>query len=125
MGCERGGQRFRQYISRGGGGGAAADLSGDPCRPADDVPVAGTGAKEAALVFGAWDVKADTRNLDSTEAFFKGLNKGGKEERRGPFGGGGMSLKSFAQQRRAFLLGVPEIAKAKWRRAPLRPGRRI
>ena len=52
------------------------------------------------------DVKIDTRKLDSTEAFEKGLTEdiqGG-----GGFGGRGtISLKNFADQRRAYLLKLP------------------
>jgi spore coat protein CotH len=61
----------------------------------------------------AADVKADTRKLDSLEAFEQGLATDAKGERRGPGGGSGMSLKTFVQQRRAYLLALPEIAKAK------------
>jgi spore coat protein CotH len=61
----------------------------------------------------AADVKADTRKLDSLEAFEQGLATDTKGERRGPGGGSGMSLKTFVQQRRAYLLALPEIAKAK------------
>lgn len=58
-------------------------------------------------------VKVDTRKLDSTEAFFAGLDgspqaQGGFGPGRGPRG----SLKSFAEQRREFLLNHPEVKKA-------------
>jgi len=56
----------------------------------------------------ASDVKADTRKLDSYEEFENSL-AGGAAEVRGGFGG--TSLKSFAEQRRAFLLGHAEIEK--------------
>jgi hypothetical protein len=54
-------------------------------------------------------VRADTRKLTTTEAFEAGF--------AGEAGGGGdrgpqrISLKSFAEQRRAYLLGHPEIQK--------------
>jgi hypothetical protein len=54
------------------------------------------------------DVKADTRKLDSVEDFEKSLasdSQGG--EFRGP-GSGGISLKNFADQRRAYLLNYSE-----------------
>jgi len=54
------------------------------------------------------DVKADTRKLYTLEAFTKGLTEDIEEEGfRGPRRG--MSLKSFAQRRRAFLLNHPQI----------------
>jgi len=58
-------------------------------------------------------VKADTRKLDSTEAFFSGVDgtaqtQGELGPGRGPRG----SLKSFAEQRRAFLLNHAEVKKA-------------
>jgi len=56
----------------------------------------------------AADVAADTRKLDSTEAFMQGLTNnaaGAGESRIGPGGGGRkISLKAFADQRRAFLI---------------------
>ena len=59
----------------------------------------------------AADVKADTRKLESTEDFLKGLTEdaaGGG----GPFGGSGpIALKNFADQRRAYLLSVTPAAK--------------
>ena len=49
------------------------------------------------------DVKADTRKLDSTEAFFQGLEE--NVEASGVFGRGvKIGLKTFADQRRAYLL---------------------
>jgi hypothetical protein len=58
----------------------------------------------------AEEVKADTRKLDSYEAFEKGVlddSPGGEG-----FGGGGrIGIKSFADQRRAFLLEHPEVKK--------------
>lgn len=56
--------------------------------------------KHHALI--ATEVKADTRKLASYEAFEKSLTGEMAGAGRGP--GGGMSLKSFADQRRAFLL---------------------
>ena len=57
-------------------------------------------------------VKVDTRKLDSTEAFFAGLD--GAPQSEGGFGPGrGQrgSLKSFAEQRRQFLLNHAEVRK--------------
>lgn len=51
----------------------------------------------------ALDVKADTRKLDSTEDFMKGLTEDIEGKGEGPGGGGTISLKTFAEQRRAFL----------------------
>ena len=57
----------------------------------------------------AAEVAADTRKLDSTEAFTQGLTTyatGAGEFRPGPGGGGRrIGLKDFADQRRAFLKG--------------------
>ena len=53
----------------------------------------------------AEDVRADTRKLDSTEAFEKSLTQDVAGSGFGPFGGGSMGLKNFADQRRAYLLG--------------------
>jgi hypothetical protein len=52
----------------------------------------------------AAEVKADTRKLDSTENFTKGLTEDIAGSGRGPFQGGSMGIKNFADQRRAFLL---------------------
>jgi len=57
-------------------------------------------------------VKADTRKLDSTEAFFSGVDGVTQTQTQGGFGPGGGprgSLKSFAEQRRAFLLNHAEV----------------
>ncbi len=51
----------------------------------------------------AAEVKADTRKLDSTEAFEKSLTEDVAGNGFGPFGGGSMGLKNFADQRRAYL----------------------
>ena len=51
----------------------------------------------------AAEVKADTRKLDSTEAFEKSLTEDVAGNGFGPFGGGSLGLKSFADQRRAYL----------------------
>jgi hypothetical protein len=54
-------------------------------------------------------VEADTRKLASSAAFRQSLEGAGAEtERHGP-GGPAISLKSFAEQRRAFLLGNAEV----------------
>jgi len=57
-------------------------------------------------------VKVDTRKLDSTEAFFNGI-EGASDTRAGAGPGRGSrgSLKSFAGQRRAFLLNHAEVKK--------------
>ena len=56
-------------------------------------------------------VNADTRKLDSFEAFLAGLEGAQPAgEARGP--GGGSSIKDFAAQRRAFLLADPAPAQA-------------
>ena len=55
----------------------------------------------------AADMKTDTRKLDSLEAFTKGVNEDVEEEgMRGPRRR--ISLKSFVEQRRAFLLAYTE-----------------
>ncbi len=59
----------------------------------------------------AEDVKADTRKLDSTEDFFKGLVKDIEGSGQGPFGGGTIGLKNFADQRRKYLLEYSETKK--------------
>jgi hypothetical protein len=59
----------------------------------------------------AEDIKLDTRKLDSTEAFFKGVTENVATE--GGFGGGQrIGLKNFAEQRRTFLLKYQEPQKA-------------
>jgi hypothetical protein len=59
----------------------------------------------------AADVKTDTRKLDSLEAFLKGVSEDTEVEGpRGPRKS--LSLKSFAEQRRAFLLNYQEPARA-------------
>ena len=61
----------------------------------------------------AADVKLDTRKLEPTEAFLKGLTEDAASGNGGgPFGGAGaIGLKNFADQRRAYLLKVTPIAK--------------
>jgi hypothetical protein len=56
------------------------------------------------------EVKADTRKLDSFEAFQQGLAAEAAQAgtSRGP--GGGSSIKRFAEQRRAYLLNCREAA---------------
>ena len=61
----------------------------------------------------AEDVTADTRKLDSSEAFMKGLTEDVQEAGGGGFGGGAkISLKRFAEQRRAYLLNRPDVKAA-------------
>lgn len=60
---------------------------------------------EARQALIADDVKRDTRKLDSFEAFQNSLTGGADGSR------GDISLKEFADQRRAYLLGHPEIQK--------------
>jgi spore coat protein CotH len=57
----------------------------------------------------AEDVSADTRKLDSSEEFTNGLTA--KGENRGPGGAGSIGIKTFADERRAYLLSYPEIQK--------------
>jgi hypothetical protein len=53
----------------------------------------------------AEDVREDTRKLDGTEEFEKNLTEDIQGNGRpGPFGGGSMALKKFAEERRAYLL---------------------
>jgi CotH kinase protein len=61
--------------------------------------------------FLADEVKADTRKLGSYEAFVNGLAGEQTTEQPDRGRGRGMSLKSFAEQRRAYLLAHPEIQK--------------
>jgi hypothetical protein len=72
-------------------------------------------AREYQSVIAA-DVAIDTRKLYSTEAFTAGVASEGAAERGGFRGGPGgppsISLKRFAEGRRAYLLNHPEIAKA-------------
>jgi len=68
--------------------------------------------KYQALI--AADVKTDGRKLDSFEAFTKGVTEdAGEQAERGPRRA--MSLKSFVEQRRAYLLNHPEVRNAKVR----------
>jgi hypothetical protein len=60
----------------------------------------------------AADVRADTRKLDPMEAFEKGLTEDTRGGGFGPFGGGAIGLKNFADQRRAYLLDYKETQKA-------------
>jgi len=59
----------------------------------------------------AADVKIDTRKLDSFEDFEKGLTEDIQGGGFGPGGGGTISLKNFADQRRAYLLNYQETKK--------------
>jgi hypothetical protein len=52
----------------------------------------------------AADVKADTKKIFSTEAFSKAVTVDNFEPGFGPTAPPSMSLKSFVEQRRAFLL---------------------
>lgn len=64
-------------------------------------------AKYQALI--AEDVKRDTRKLDSTENFTKALTEETQGRGMGPFGGRrAMSLKKFAEERRAYVLNYQE-----------------
>ena len=59
----------------------------------------------------AEELKTDTRKLNSVEAFARGVTEDIEEEGfRGPRRS--ISLKSFVEQRRAFLLNHPEVKKA-------------
>ena len=60
-------------------------------------------AKEFQAVIAA-DIKTDTHKLDSEEAFTNGLSVDQ---------GRSMSIKSFVEKRRAYLLGLPEVKNAK------------
>lgn len=55
----------------------------------------------------AEDVHMDTRKLDSNEDFDKGLTEDVRGNGFGPGGGGSISIKNFADQRRAYLLSLP------------------
>ena len=55
----------------------------------------------------AADVKADTRKLDSTEDFERGLTTSVQGEGFGPSRGRTISLRDFADQRRTYLLNYP------------------
>jgi spore coat protein CotH len=59
----------------------------------------------------AEDVAKDTRKLDSTEDSAKGLTEDIQGSGFGPGGGGTISLKNFADQRRAYLLDYSEAKK--------------
>jgi hypothetical protein len=61
----------------------------------------------AALI--AEEVKKDTRKLESTEAFERSIEGAAPEGEAGRGPGREISLKEFAQQRRAYLLGYPAI----------------
>ena len=57
----------------------------------------------------AADVQADTRQSFSTASFTKSVTQDNFEPGYGPTAPSSMSLKSFIQQRRAFLLSYPGI----------------
>lgn len=57
-------------------------------------------------------VQEDTRKLDSTEAFLSGLAGDAQPAERGFGGGSKISLKRFAEERRAFLLAHPDVKAA-------------
>ena len=58
-------------------------------------------------------IKADSRKILSTSAFLKSVTEDGVEPASGPSGAPKLSLKSFVEKRRAYLLSVPEISNAK------------
>jgi hypothetical protein len=60
----------------------------------------------------AADLKADTRKLDSFEDFEKSLASDAQSGGFGGPGGGTISLKNFADQRRAYLLNYSEVKPA-------------
>lgn len=66
--------------------------------------------KYSALI--ADDVKADTRKLYGTDDFERGLREDTPGRGFGPGGGGTISLKHFADQRRAYLSNYQETLKA-------------
>ena len=67
--------------------------------------------KYQALI--ADDVKKDTRKLDSTDAFTRSVTEDVQGGGFGRFGGRGtISLKRFADERRAYLLNHPEVKTA-------------
>ena len=57
----------------------------------------------------AADIQADTRKSFSTASFTKSVAQDNFEPGYGPTAPSSMSLKSFIQQRRAFLLSYPGI----------------
>ena len=57
----------------------------------------------------AADVKIDTRKIFSTSAFSKAVTEDGVEPGFGPTAPPHLSLKSFAEQRRKYLLNYPGI----------------
>ncbi len=65
--------------------------------------------KYQALI--AADVKSDARKLYSTESFSQGVTVDAGDWGGGPISAPGMSLKSFIEQRRAYLLNHPDIKK--------------
>jgi len=56
------------------------------------------------------ELKADTRKLDSFEAFQQGLAGDAAQAGGAPGPGGETSIKQFADQRRAYLLKYREVA---------------
>lgn len=61
----------------------------------------------------ARDVAADTRKLDSTDAFTRSITEDVQGGGSGRFGGRGtISLKRFAEERRAYLLNHPQVKAA-------------
>jgi CotH kinase protein len=57
----------------------------------------------------AADVKADNRKLGSTEQFTAGVTVDVQESFGGPISAPGMSLKTFVEKRRAYVLGALEM----------------
>jgi hypothetical protein len=68
----------------------------------------GTMVKQFQALIAA-DVTSDTRKIFSTAAFTKSVTQDDFEPGYGPTAPSSMSLKSFIEQRRAFLLKYPGI----------------
>ena len=57
-------------------------------------------------------IRADTRKILTTNAFLKSVTEDGVEPGFGPTGAPKLSLKNFAEKRRAYLLSLPEVKNA-------------